>query len=98
MIIKNNKKCGIKINHKKENGCEYCRGEKDISSKVFEDGSTYSDTIMQVKISEEPLRKIKTLEVAPVKYKNGEPSRNTYHEFFINYCPMCGKKLNENGK
>nr|UVX48930.1 MAG: hypothetical protein [Bacteriophage sp.] len=94
MIIKNNRKCIIKINGVNENGCEYCRGEKDISSKIFEDGSTYSDTIMQVKIAEEPLQKIKVLEVAPVKYRNGEPSKNTYHEFLINYCPMCGRKLN----
>lgn len=95
MIIKNNKKCNIKINDVNKNGCEYCREEKDISSKIFADGSTYSDTIMQVRISEEPLQKIKVLEVAPVKYRSGEPSKNTYHTFLINYCPMCGRKLNE---
>lgn len=48
---------------------------------------------MQVRVAEEPLQKIKVLEVAPVKYGNGEPSKNTYHEFLINYCPMCGRKL-----
>lgn len=78
--------------------CKFCDGKEYISNKKFEDGSTYSDTIMQVRISEEPLRKIKVLEVAPVKYINGEPSKNTYHEFLINYCPMCGRKLNENVK
>ena len=29
MIIKNNRKCIIKINGVNENGCEYCRGEKE---------------------------------------------------------------------
>ena len=95
MIIKNNKKRIIKINNVNENGCEYCRGEKDISNKIFYDGSTYSDTIMQVRIAEEPLRKIKVLEVSPVKNINGEPSKNIHHEFLINYCPMCGRKLND---
>ena len=95
MIIKNNKKCNIKINDVNINSCEYCRGKKDISSKIFEDGSTYSDTIMQVRIAEDLLQKIKVLEVAPVKYRDGVASKNTYHEFLINYCPMCGRKLNE---
>jgi hypothetical protein len=81
-------------NYVNENGCEYCRGEKDISNKIFEDGSTYSDTIMQVRVTDDILRKIKVLEVAPVKYRNGEPSKNIYHEFLINYCPMCGRKIN----
>lgn len=98
MIIKNNKKCNIKINDRNIEPCEYCKGVKDISNKIFEDGSTYSDTIMQVRITEDPLRKIKVLEVAPVKYKDGVASKNIYHEFLINYCPMCGRKLNENGK
>ena len=36
-----------------------------------------------------------SLVVAPVEYKNGKATKNQYHHFKINYCPMCGEKLDK---
>ena len=72
--------------------CDYCNGKKDISDKIFADGSTYSDYICKVFI-EKNLIYGWCLNVRPVKYKNGERTANETHCFYINYCPMCGKKL-----
>lgn len=74
--------------------CKYCDGKEDISNKKFEDGSTYSDYIMQVNIKNDLVFKW-SLVVAPIEYKNGKKIKNKYHHFKINFCPMCGKKLDK---
>ena len=86
-----NKKYYYGIRSKK---CDFCNGIKDISNKVFEDGSTYSDCIMQVKITTDIIYGT-ALEVTPVEYKNGQKRKRQHHHFYIKYCPMCGKKLGE---
>lgn len=74
--------------------CKFCEGKEDISNKKFEDGSTYSDCIMQVNIKNDLFFKW-SLVVAPVEYKNGKATKNQHHHFKINYCPMCGEKLDK---
>lgn len=74
--------------------CKFCAGKEDISNKKWEDGSTYSDYICKVFI-EEDLIYGWCLKVRPVKYKNGERIANETHCFYINYCPMCGRKLGD---
>lgn len=77
--------------------CKFCEGKEDISNKRFEDGSTYSDHIMQVNIKNDLFFKW-SLVVAPVKYRDGKATKNERHYFSINYCPKCGKKLDNKGE
>lgn len=72
--------------------CKYCEGKEDISNKTFSDGSTYSDSICRVRIYKNEIYG-NVLEVTPVKYENGKKYNNLNHDFNINFCPMCGKKL-----
>lgn len=72
--------------------CKYCEGKEDISDKVYEDGSRYSDSICRVRIYKSEIYG-NVLEVTPVMYENGKKYNYLNHGFNINYCPMCGKKL-----
>lgn len=72
--------------------CKYCEGKEDISDKVYKDGSKYSDSICGVRIYKSEIYG-NVLEVTPVKYENGKKYNYTHHDFNINYCPMCGEKL-----
>lgn len=72
--------------------CKYCEGKEDISNKTFSDGSTYSDSICEVRIYKNEIYG-NVLEVTPVKYENGKKYNYIHHDFNVNYCPMCGKKL-----
>lgn len=73
--------------------CKFCNGKEDISNKVFEDGSTYSDTNCKVYIQKDLIYGW-CLKVAPVEYRRGEKFQGIHHSFQIKYCPMCGRKLN----
>lgn len=71
--------------------CKYCEGKEDISNRIFEDGSKFSDYIIKVNI--EKVFDEKMLIVRPVEYENGERKQRMKYVFNINYCPMCGRKL-----
>lgn len=71
--------------------CKYCEGKEDISNRVFEDGSKFSDYMVKVNI--EKVFNKKMLIVKPVEYINGEKRQVMRYTFNINYCPMCGRKL-----
>ena len=73
--------------------CEYCNGNKDISDKVFEDGSKFSDSICKVFIDNSEIFGT-TLNVRPIEYHNGKKENHNTYTFFIDYCPKCGRKLN----
>lgn len=73
--------------------CEYCEGKEDISNRVFEDGSKFSDYMVRVNI--ENIFDNKMLIVRPVEYHNGKKEQKMKYTFYINYCPMCGRKLGE---
>lgn len=80
------------------NKCKFCNGEEDISNKIFDDGSTYSDCIMKVFIEKDVIYGW-CLKVRPVKYVDGEKRSNETHCFNnINYCPICGRKLCEDNE
>ncbi len=83
MVIKNNKKCNIKINDKNIKPCKYCNNEM---TKIY-----YEDTRAKHRhiIIEDNYLYVIDLERPPI-------SRMERVE--INNCPMCGRKLNENGK
>lgn len=72
--------------------CKFCEGKEDISNKIFEDGSTYSDTNCKVYIQNDLIYGW-CLKVAPVEYRQGKKFQNIHHSFEIEYCPKCGKKL-----
>jgi hypothetical protein len=74
--------------------CKYCNGKEDISNKVFEDGSTYSDTNCKVYIQKDLIYDW-CLKVAPVRYRHGEKFQGIHHCFQIKFCPMCGRKLSD---
>ena len=50
--------------------CKYCEDKENISDKVYEDGSKYSDSICEVRIYKNEIYG-NVLEVTPVKYENG---------------------------
>ena len=64
--------------------CEYCEGKEDISNKIFEDGSKFSDTKCKVFIELDEFFKC---------YCNGEKYQFKEYAFPINYCPMCRKEI-----
>lgn len=72
--------------------CKYCEGKEDISDKVYEDCSKYSDSICRVRIYKSEIYG-NVLEVTPVKYENCKKYNYRHHEFNIFFCPMCGRKL-----
>ena len=72
--------------------CKYCEGKEDISDRIFSDGSKFSDSICRVRIYKSEIFG-NVLEVTPVMYENGKKYNHLNHDFNINYCPMCGKKL-----
>lgn len=76
--------------------CEYCEGKEDISNKIFEDGSKFSDYMVRVWIDK--VFDNEVLLVSPVEYENGERKQYMRYTFYINYCPMCGRKLVEDGR
>lgn len=78
-------------NMKKE--CLFCSGKEDISNKVFEDGSKFSDYMVRVWIDN--IFNEKMLLVSPVEYEKGKRKQYMRYSFNINYCPMCGRKLGE---
>ena len=71
--------------------CEYCKGKRDISDKKFSDGSKFSDYMVKVNI--EKVFNQKMLIVRPVEYHNGKREQVMKYTFYINYCPMCRKKV-----
>lgn len=73
--------------------CKYCEGKEDISNRVFEDGSKFSDYMVKVNI--EKVFNEKMLIVKPVEYINGEKRQVMRYTFNINYCPKCGRNLGE---
>lgn len=76
--------------------CEYCEGKEDISNKIFEDGSKFSDYMVKVNI--EDIFNKKALIVRPVEYHNGKREQYMNYVFDINYCPMCGRQLGGNNE
>lgn len=72
--------------------CKYCSGREDISDKIFEDGSKYSDYCCRVWIDNSEIFGT-VLNVAPVEYHNGKREQHNIHAFYIKYCPKCGRKL-----
>lgn len=77
MIIKNNKKCNIKINDKNIEPCKYCNNE---GIKIYyEDPNAVRG---HIKIEDNYLYAI-------------DLERRKIERAEINYCPMCGRKLNE---
>ncbi len=72
--------------------CEYCNGNKDISDKLYEDGSKFSDYVCKVWIDNSKIFGT-ALNVSPVEYYNGKREQYNIYSFYINYCPMCGRKL-----
>ena len=73
--------------------CKYCEGKEDISNKVFEDGSKFSDYMVRVWIDE--VFNEKVLLVSPVDYEDGKRKQYMKYTFYINYCPMCGRNLGD---
>lgn len=73
--------------------CEYCKGKEDISNKVFEDGSKFSDYVIRVWIDNVINKKM--LIISPVKYENGKRKHYIKYVFDIHYCPMCGRRLDK---
>ena len=71
--------------------CKYCEGKEDISNRVFEDGSKFSDYMVRINI--ENVFNEKMLVVRPVEYENGERKQFMKYRFYIRFCPMCGRKL-----
>lgn len=78
------------------NKCQYCTSQEDISNKIYEDGSKYSDYIVKVLIQKTLYGEC--LVVSPVVYHNGEREQYMRHCFTINYCPMCGRNLNKKNR
>jgi hypothetical protein len=82
MLIKNNKGCNIKINDRSIEPCECC-----------EDG---------VKIYyEDPNVRTKYLRIEDnylYVFDLEKPRGSQIERVEINYCPICGRKLNENAK
>ena len=78
MIIKNNKKCNIKINDKNIEPCEYCNNEM---TKIY---------------YEDPYIKWKHIIIENNYLYTIDLERNKMERIEINYCPMCGRKLNDN--
>lgn len=76
--------------------CEYCEGKEDISNKIFEDGLKFSDYMVRVWIDK--VFDNEVLLVSPVEYENGERKQYMRYTFYINYCPMCGRKLVKDGR
>lgn len=71
--------------------CEYCEGKEDISNRVFEDGSKFSDYMVRINI--ENVFNEKMLVVRPVEYENGERKQFMKYTFYIRFCPMCRQKV-----
>lgn len=71
--------------------CKYCEGKEDISNRVFEDGSKFSDYMVRINI--ENVFNEKMLVVRPVEYENGERKQFMKYTFYIRFCPMCGRNL-----
>ena len=80
-------------------GCEYCRGEKPLTDKIYEDGSRFDDfqgtrieqfgtRFMLVSyVNEKYFEHFKTLKPEQRKYM-----ANNWG-ITINFCPMCNTKL-----
>lgn len=77
MIIKNNKKCNIKINDKNIEPCQYCNDEPKIIRPENPFNNHLNFQIFNRYIC-----------LIDYKYKVDE-------KFEINYCPICGRKLND---
>lgn len=78
MIIKNNKKCNIKINDRNIEPCEYCCG-RNANNIYYED--------LHIRTSY-----LKIVENFLYSYDIKNEQINNVE---INYCPMCGRKLND---
>ena len=78
--------------------CKFCTGKEDISNKVYDDGSTYSDCMMRVNIEYDEIFQGYMLKVSPVVYENGKKKHDGQHCFYIEYCPKCGRKLEKRCK
>lgn len=73
--------------------CKYCEGIEDISNKIFDNGSKFSDSCCKVRINNSEIYG-KALGISPVYYRDGKKEQYNTYIFPINYCPKCGKKLN----